>query len=982
MENQNTNNTDKTIKTGETPQPTSARVIQEAFGKYRIERKLGQGGMGAVYLAFDPVLNRRIALKTLQLEDIDSTARFIREARSTAKLKHPNIVNVYEAGVVGKTYYLTMDFINGVSLADLIKKKNDSPSSAVPKLRSGEGQLTPQRIAGIVRDVALALNYAHNNNIIHRDIKPGNILIDKAGKVYLTDFGLAKELSGLDRSLTMSGTAVGTPDYMSPEQAMGKKDEVDKRSDIFSLGATLYHTLTGRAPFQGNDLYNVLNKVVNHDPPTPNSIVVVHKDLETICLKCLHKDRARRYQSASELAEDLGRFIEGEPIQARRLGTLTRIWLKARKNKVASIAILSSVFILLLAIIAWQFYSYRNIRTEQDKKQAETERQKAVDYARTLTEALLEDLSNAHEEALERRRAGEPMANLVKIPERILNSAVYQKAGSDAMNNHQFHYSLGKLYRMIGDTLKAMKEQNQALTLNPDYVSSLYERGWLKYHQYQIVMRNLYDDWQRKEAQRRLNAPLENAPKIPADISPRDLETDEAKRIKSEALDDLKASLKGLEADSPRYLTAQGIIDFIDGNTKSASAKLKAALEKDRAFDEAVLLLAAVYESKKDITSSNVAIQLLTRAIDTDRGNVAFLERRAQLNMELFAYSDMPIYQTAALNDWDRVLKLQPDNYLALLLRGKLHLQFAMSNYRKGLDPSKYFEKSRSDLNRAIEIDPSNPIGYRERAMLNSQYADFCWGMWYNKDTGKDPTEAYLQAARDMEKALELEPTDVDSLLARAGIWINFGNYTKSRQKDAVPVFQNAVDDAAKAIKVKSDSPTCWYRRGEAYSCLGLHKQETGRNPMQDYKKSENDFRKALELANPSAYYVPSIWDGLGSLYDCWGGWKMSHNEDATEYYLKAEEAINRCIGWLNTDSRTYQHRAMTRTNLAIQLTRSGHYQKAIDKYNESIVDWEKAIELDPSMKETIIPKIQDIRNRISEIQKWIPKNSPPPEKK
>ncbi|MEW6026325.1 MAG: serine/threonine-protein kinase, partial [Planctomycetota bacterium] len=395
------------------------------FGKYRILRKLGQGGMGAVYLVADPVLNRQIALKTLQLEDIDSTARFMREARSTAKLKHPNIVNVYEAGVVGKIYYLTMDYIDGVSLADLIK--------------NADATLTPKRIVQIIHDIALALDYAHNNGIIHRDIKPGNILVDKSGKVYLTDFGLAKELSGLDRSLTISGTAIGTPDYMSPEQAMGRKDEVDKRSDIFSLGATFYHALTGRAPFQGDDLYNVLNKVVNHDPPTPNSIVVVHKDLETICLKCLDKDRARRYQSASELAGDLSHFMEGEPILARRISPVTRLWRKIRKNKIISISVAGTVLIGITLLVVWGIYEYKNVRMEQEKAQVEESARQASDFAQSLIDAFLSDLSKAHQEALERRRAGDTMENLRRIPARLMNSSLYKKVEKDIANSAEVH---------------------------------------------------------------------------------------------------------------------------------------------------------------------------------------------------------------------------------------------------------------------------------------------------------------------------------------------------------------------------------------------------------------------------------------------------------------------------------------------------------------------------------------------------------------
>lgn len=271
-------------------------VTNKTFGKYLIERRLGRGGMGAVYLVRDVGLGRKIAIKIITSDDREMVERFQREAQAVAKLKHPNIVQIYEAGTIDKQFYFTMDYIQGLSLDKVIHKR----------------KLSYDTVARIAVQVALALHYAHRHSIIHRNIKPGNILIDVRGKIYLTDFGLARELSGLDRS-TATGATVGTPDYMSPEQVQGLRKEFNHLSDIFSLDATMYHCLTGQLPFPGKEPLEVLSGVVHAEPPLPGKIDKgIPKDLETVCLKCMEKDQSRRYQNMQELALDIKRFLSGE----------------------------------------------------------------------------------------------------------------------------------------------------------------------------------------------------------------------------------------------------------------------------------------------------------------------------------------------------------------------------------------------------------------------------------------------------------------------------------------------------------------------------------------------------------------------------------------------------------------------------------------------------------------------------------------------
>ncbi|MFH1707538.1 MAG: serine/threonine-protein kinase [Planctomycetota bacterium] len=223
--------------------------LPERIGKYRILHELGRGAMGSVFLAEDPDLGRRVAVKTMIAgEDAGEAAiaRFLAEERSAGKLRHPGIVPIHEVGRMRAVYYMVMDYIEGRTLKDLIAMRD----------------LTPARAAAIIRDTAIALDYAHGRHVIHRDLKPANIIVQADGRVFLMDFGLARNLD-TDASLTHSGEIMGTPSYLNPEQAAGRSNRVDARSDVYSLGAVFYEALAGRPPVQGDTLHEVVGDVLD-----------------------------------------------------------------------------------------------------------------------------------------------------------------------------------------------------------------------------------------------------------------------------------------------------------------------------------------------------------------------------------------------------------------------------------------------------------------------------------------------------------------------------------------------------------------------------------------------------------------------------------------------------------------------------------------------------------------------------------------------
>jgi predicted Ser/Thr protein kinase/tetratricopeptide (TPR) repeat protein len=301
------------------------------FDKYVLLEVLGRGGTGTVFRAYQKDLRRVVALKILRGTDEETVQRFAREAQTAARLKHPGIVSVYETGRVEGVWYLAMEYVQGDSL-DRVEKP------------------TPRRVAALLRDVAFAVHHAHEHGVLHRDLKPQNILVDAAGKAYVTDFGLARELEG-GKSLTMTGMVVGTPAYMSPEQARGDRG-LDGRSDVCGLGAVLYEMLAGRLPYNGLTAVDTALAVINQEPVAPRRLIKsVPPDLEAICLKAMEKDRERRYATARELGEDLQRFSEGEPVRAVPPSILTRALMRVRRHRLKAAAAGTGALTALIVLI-------------------------------------------------------------------------------------------------------------------------------------------------------------------------------------------------------------------------------------------------------------------------------------------------------------------------------------------------------------------------------------------------------------------------------------------------------------------------------------------------------------------------------------------------------------------------------------------------------------------------------------------------------
>jgi WD40 repeat protein/tetratricopeptide (TPR) repeat protein len=337
------------------------------FGDYELQRVLGEGGMGIVYEAQQLTLNRPVALKMIRaarFPSADEVRRFHNEAEAVARLDHPNIVPIFEVGRYDDQHYFSMKLIGGESLD---KRLKDYVADA-------------RRAARLVAATADAIHHAHQRGILHRDLKPANILIDSDGQPHVTDFGLAKRVDG-DSEQTRSGAIVGTPAYMAPEQASGKRGAVTTSTDVYGLGAVLYALSTGRAPFAGTTVMDTLEQVRERPPELPRKLNPgVPRDLEVVCLKCLEKDPRRRYASAAALGDDLRHWLAGEPIAARPVAKAARLWMWSRRNPTLAAALSAAALLLITLTVGslWAAYHFQRIAGAEQSARQQSDRRLAV----------------------------------------------------------------------------------------------------------------------------------------------------------------------------------------------------------------------------------------------------------------------------------------------------------------------------------------------------------------------------------------------------------------------------------------------------------------------------------------------------------------------------------------------------------------------------------------------------------------------------
>ncbi|MDC3956676.1 serine/threonine-protein kinase [Polyangium jinanense] len=486
---------------------------------------LGEGGMGTVYRGRDPRLGRTVALKLLKGSDPELGRRFLQEARSQAKVQHENVCRIYEAGEADGEPFIAMQYIEGEPLSKMA------------------GQLSLEQRVKLMREVSAAVHEAHRLGLIHRDIKPGNIMVERSAdgdiKPYVMDFGLAREVA--DKGETVTGAVLGTPAFMSSEQAKGDVRALDRRSDVYSLGATLYDVVAERPPFVAPHTWKLLMMVAFEEAPALGKVKKgVPADLETIVMKCLERDPGRRYESARALAEDLQRFLDGEPILARRASVGYVLWKKARKHKLAT-AVSGVLLVAALALAGVWWKARQQAAAEARIAQELGERVKEMElFLRAAYELPLHDVER--ERDVVRRK-------LSAIEERM------KEAGR--VGEGPGHYALGRGYLALGDPEKAREHLEKA-------VGAGYRSPELEY----ALGRTLGELYRRALAKTKRITNAEERKKREAEL---------AAALRAPALGHLRAA-SGAEIEAPAYV--EGLIALYEGKNEEARAKAREAFEQ------------------------------------------------------------------------------------------------------------------------------------------------------------------------------------------------------------------------------------------------------------------------------------------------------------------------------------------------------------------------------------------------------------------
>jgi predicted Ser/Thr protein kinase len=773
------------------PAPTEPIFPLPGWDRYQPVRFLGQGGMGQVFLAYDPRLRRNVALKFVRDGDPSLAQRFLSEARAQARVRHERVCEMYEVGEVKGRAYIAMQYVEGKSLGALA------------------AELTLEQKILVMRDVSEGVHAAHRAGLIHRDLKPSNILVERTEdgtlKPYVMDFGLARDWHGDN---TATGAVLGTPHYMAPEQARGEVSRLDRRVDVYSLGATLYQVLVGQPPFMGLNALEVVSRIQSEEPRPPRAVdPELPVDVEAIVLKCLEKDRSARYDSARALAEDLEHYLSGEPVLARPTGVLYRLRKKARKHRVA-VALGSAALLVVLMALGQVVLARREVTLRERLSRRFTELVERIEaMARYSAMAPLHDTS------------GDQQAMRAQVGE--LESEVRQ-GGNRAEGLGD--YAVGRALLALGDVEAAR-----------GHLESAWQRGYREArvaYALALALGQLYQE-HLLEVERMRNADQREARR-------QEIE----RRYRDPALGYLKQS-QGAEELSAGYVAA--LIAFHEGRYDEALAGLETMRTTNPWFYEAPLLrgdiLVARALRRKDQgdragAQADLEAARKAQAQAADIGEslplvyyaMARLEY-ATLVLELYGQGEIePAYQRG-LEALSRSLTAAPDHFKSKVVESRLHRRMAEQRIQQGGEVLPLLEKALAAAREAQRLSPEDPWVLTEVAQVLRQ-----WGR-YRQERSEAPDEQLQQSIEALD---HIRPEDRDYVfhLERGLAFKVWADADDQRGVDSLPHRGQAIDAYLAAIQLEPGYADAYINLGGTYYKRGTHPAAPD---------AEGDMRKALE---------------------------------------------------------------------------------------------------------------------------------------
>lgn len=864
---------------------------------FTFDRLVGSGGMGRVFRVRDLNLDRWVAIKLLRLDDPETIARFAREARAQARIQHDHVCPVYEVGEIDGRPYIVMAFVDGSTLLDAVE------------------EIGLEGTVSVVADVADALHAAHRTGLIHRDIKPSNIMVeyleDRGWHGWVMDFGIAQESAGED--LTVTGATLGTPAFMSPEQALGGRRKCDRRTDVYGLGATLYRVLTGKTPHEGSSAVDILVKVASVEPPAPRTVRPdIPKDLETIILKCLEKEQTRRYETAAALADDLRSFLGGEPIQARRADWTYRLAKTIRKHRPLAAVVLAAV----LAIGVIGGLALRSVwRARQEVVLAQAFAQEIKEMESTMQRAFMLPLHDIRPENTEVRD------RMDRIESRMVSE------GSVARGPGQ--YALGRGHLVLGqypEALRYLRLTWDGGYRNPDVASAL-----------GTTLGEIY----KLERNRAIRLTNETA---------RDQRLEDIQReFRDPALQYLQ---QRSEQDPAKQAIAKGLIALYEERFDEGLELAKIALERDPTLYEAHLLEADIEiasgtvrfgsgdieEAERHYANAGVA---LAQAVEIGRSDPAVHKSRCRLmtmTLESSIQRGMAEEEdfTRAANICGDGLRVNPDDVGALAAVSQLSWRWGTQLMKIGADPVPVLQNCVEMATRAISLDPTN------QAALNDL------GVGYSKlghndlKKGNDPTVYLQKAIEAFDRATAIESSGHQAFNNRGLVRWRLGQWAMAVGEEPLPHLENAAEDFRSSLQIVDNDPIALVNLGAVLLTAGMYELSDGLDPTESIDEAIAVFEQTLEI-NPR---MAVALNSLGAAFTIRAEWEKGIGVDPRGSLDRAMETFER-------SAKENPNSTVVFSNLGSAAATRGHYELDMgedptDSLDEALGWLDKALEINP----------------------------------